>query len=237
MPKKRAKKLTNKGKNCGKKGKNYTKKQEEQRASLITPLPKAPDAVNTIPPSPKRRRAAIVAEGKITSSAKPPPGFCPISDECKRAAIACCYFYQFDGAPQEEWTGSDGTIVGICNELPFGGTNSYGSVRNVLINVKEAMDGGWEYSPAMKRGTGGSNVLIPTGSYYSQLVADHMEDGLGLRTTRDLLNEVRTDEGLPHFVKQVSRGNGMKLMKHNRYGLHSVPCAVISSSVGPAIGG
>ena len=63
MPKKRAKKLTNKGKNCGKKGKNYTKKQEEQRASLITPLPKAPDAVNTVPPSGLLSEAKVVVRG------------------------------------------------------------------------------------------------------------------------------------------------------------------------------
>ena len=71
MPKKGAKRIGRRN-NHGKGGKNYTKKQKEQRASLITPLPKAPDAVNTVPPSPKRRKAAIAAEGKITSSAKPP---------------------------------------------------------------------------------------------------------------------------------------------------------------------
>ena len=64
MPKKKRAKIGNRR---AKGGKKRTKADLAARASLITPLPKAPDAVNTVPPSPKRRRAAIVAEGKITS--------------------------------------------------------------------------------------------------------------------------------------------------------------------------
>ena len=46
-------------------GKNLTKVQiAAQIAAQATPLtlPKAPDAVNTVPPSPKRRKAAIAGE-------------------------------------------------------------------------------------------------------------------------------------------------------------------------------
>ena len=47
--------------------------------------------------------------------------------------------------------------MSICNELPFGGTNSYSyectAVRSVLVDVHAAMHGGWEYCPARKAET------------------------------------------------------------------------------------
>ena len=199
-------------------GKHKTK-NDQQVARAAPPLPTAPDAVNTVPPSPKRRKAAIAAEGKITSSAKPPPGFCPISQESKRSAIACCYFYTFDAAPRSAWTGTDGTITQICNELDFGGTNSYGSVKNVLVDVEKAMEGGWEYCPARKSNSKEkSNVLIAIGGYYSQLVADCMEDGLGLRTTMHIVNEEREEDDLE------------RAPRHGRLIVHDMQCNTLTLS-------
>ena len=193
MPKKRAKI----GYKRAKGGKHRTKKELAQRAA--PPLPTAPDVVTAVPPSPKRRKAAVAAEDKFAESARTciTETFCPISNESKRSAIACCYYYTFDAPPEEAWAGKGGTIGQICNELDFGGLNSYGSVRRVLYDVKVAMEGGWEYCPAKNAGSGGKNVLIPTGSYYSQLVADCMEDGLGLRTTMHIVNEERAEEDPP----------------------------------------
>ena len=44
--------------------------------------------------------------------------FNPVSDEAKRAAIAACYWYDFDAPPRGEWAGKDGTILSICRALP-----------------------------------------------------------------------------------------------------------------------
>ena len=69
-------------------------------------------------------------------------------------------------------------------------------VRRVLVDVVECHKARVQYNPARKVGSGGHNKIITLGSIEEQMVADHMERGLGLTQTTNLINLHRQESGL-----------------------------------------
>ena len=59
-----------------------------------------------------------------------------------------------------------------------------------------------QYNPARKLGLGGHSKIITLGSIEEQMVADHMESGLGLTQTKSLINN------------QVTSGSTLMPLRH-----------------------
>ena len=68
---------------------------------------------------------------------------------------------------------------------------------NVLKEVWKCMSDGREYT-GDKRNVGGRRCLIEPGAVEENIIANWMEQGLGLRNTLDMVNQSRVDRGLLH---------------------------------------
>ena len=103
-----------------------------------------------------------------------------VTDEQRRASIAVAFIDVFNAAPKCEWGGVDGTVSLIMAHLgvPRG---SRDVVYRVLNDVVQCHLDGVEYSSDRKAGQGGQAKLIKLGSMEEQIIADNMEQGLGLK--------------------------------------------------------
>lgn len=120
-----------------------------------------------------------------------------ISESTQRLAIAF-YYVQKLGAPcMSKWTGTKGTISKIIEGLGLN-ENSRKTVERVLVSVQECRNRGFEYTGERRSGSGGSNRLIEQQSLDSQIIADAMEECLGVRQTTALINETRVARGIQH---------------------------------------
>ena len=118
-----------------------------------------------------------------------------VSDEMRRSSIAFAFIEFFDPPPECEWSGIDGTISNIVENLNLN-PNSRKTVRRVLVDVVKCHKAGVHYDPSRKAGSGGHNKIVALGSEEEQMVADHIEGGLSLTQTTYLINLHREARGL-----------------------------------------
>ena len=108
------------------------------------------------------------------------------------------YYIEVLGAPdREEWSGQDGAIAKIIREfkMPSGSTFM---VKAILDGVLECAQMGVEYDGARSPGSGGHNKCINLDSAETQIIADAIEGGLGLRQVTPMVNEYRASIGKGH---------------------------------------
>ena len=116
-----------------------------------------------------------------------------LGDKARRISIAQYYIDVLDAPPIVEWAGVDGTVSVIQRELKVN-QGSRGTISKVLNDLVACYTKDWEYEGEDHRvNNGGANVLIPIDSVEAQIVADHMEGGLGLTQTTFLVNQHRTE--------------------------------------------
>ncbi|RHZ01741.1 hypothetical protein DYB35_011697 [Aphanomyces astaci] len=112
-----------------------------------------------------------------------------VESQTKRQAWAVYFIETLNAPPSDEWTTYRGAIWSIMKtfSVPSG---SYGSVLSVLQDVAECAVAGVAYAGEPKQ-TGGLNKLIELSSIESDLIADCMEWGWGLRETTHMVNQLR----------------------------------------------
>ena len=98
-----------------------------------------------------------------------------LDETARRQAIAYYFLGVLDAPHTREWSGRDGAISIIVRELKIN-DGSRDMVKNVLIAVRAAMDGGYEYNAARADGTG-RKPAVKLGSAEAQIIADCMEAG------------------------------------------------------------
>ena len=76
-------------------------------------------------------------------------------------------------------------------------------MEGVLEECSACIKSHTEYTGERRGGSGNHKPLIETGSFYMQMVADCMEEGLGLRTTMERVNKHRVAAGLLHVGKSA----------------------------------
>ena len=135
-----------------------------------------------------------------------------INDEMRRGAIALTFVEVFDAPPECEWEGRDGIISDLLryHEMPDG---SRDVVRRVLVDVVECHKARIQYNPARNLGSGGHNKIITLGSIEEQMVADHMESGLGLTQTTVLINLHRRESELEEVGRSAVYSSHLRLQK------------------------
>jgi hypothetical protein len=180
-PPKRAKRLAAKRKGS-KKGNTQTKKAKPSP----TPVRAAATA------------ASIAIEKQASDDDKMDGEFCPFDEAAQRVHIAMVWQFHFDGLPQKFWQGRDGVVSKICAHVKFLTTKSAERVFGVLTECAKCILNKVEYTGGRRGGSGNNKPIIETGSFYMQMVADCMEEGLGLHTTMNRVNKHRVDAGLLH---------------------------------------
>eukprot|EP01045_Picozoa_sp_COSAG04_P015981 COSAG04_NODE_1302_length_7312_cov_2.782289_5_plen_439_part_00 len=182
------------GRKQGKKGK------KRKAAAKGSPAATSPDA-------PPPRRASVQASSQIQQGeaegaeldrelAGELGKVVGITKEANRHLAWAFYFADTLGAPAEEhWDGRGGTVSQIA-EMFHVKMGSRGSIRSVLVDVTECLEAGAEYS-------GGRSVqpraqaLISTDSEEANIIADCMEDKMGIRQTAAEVNFWRVHVAQP----------------------------------------
>ena len=152
-------------------------------------------------PTPVRAAAAaasIAIEKQASDDDKMGGEFCPFGQEAQRVHIAMVWQFHFDGLPKEFWQGHDGIVSKICADVKFLTKKSAERVLGVLTECAKCIKSKVEYTGERRGGSGNHKPLIQTGSFYMQMVADCMEEGLGLHTTMNRVNKHRVAAGLLH---------------------------------------
>jgi hypothetical protein len=112
-----------------------------------------------------------------------------------RQSIAYCYIEQLQMPDKEEWSSSSGTIHQILKKLDLLPSTHYQLVRRVLEGIIFCGDHNIEYTGEREIRKQNTNLLLPDGCVEMQIIADHMEIGLGLRQTLEIVNEHRKQSG------------------------------------------
>eukprot|EP00937_MAST-01D_sp_MAST-1D-sp2_P007790 g7790.t1 len=200
MPRKSKKR----GLSCGKKkpGDKNAKRAKARAASAKLP------AVKKVKQAVRSRPLPKYASADSTDA---------VSGTLMRALISAYFVTQMDAPPKAEWRGRDGAIGYIIKNLKGLTQGHYKTVERVLEDTVWCHKHGFEYrGEGRYAGVGGHNKLIAPGSFEEQLVADTMEDGLGLDAATEYVNDYRTKLGLVHVgksdevkrVKSLSGGCG-----------------------------
>eukprot|EP00936_MAST-01D_sp_MAST-1D-sp1_P002372 g2372.t1 len=124
-----------------------------------------------------------------------------VSDTQKRAFISVYYMTELDAPPKSEWKARGGTISTIIKNVSFlkDHHNDRLRVQRVLEDTCWCHENGYEYRGEGRYAqVGGHNKLILPGSFEEQLIADCMEDGLGLDSTTEYLNDYLESKGKQH---------------------------------------
>eukprot|EP00978_Attheya_sp_CCMP212_P039955 scaffold212967_cov35-Attheya_sp.AAC.1 len=116
-------------------------------------------------------------------------------EERLRQSIAYCYIEQLEMPEEVEWSGSSGTIHQILKKLDLLPSKYYQLVRRVLEGIIFCGDHKIAYTGERQIRKQNTNLLLPDGCVEMQIIADHMEMGLGLRQTLELVNEHRVQNG------------------------------------------
>ena len=126
-----------------------------------------------------------------------------LTEQQMRALIYGYWLEALDMPTEEEWHGQGGTIAHIVKQFGIS-KGSKRVVKRVLVRASAAFAGGYLYDPVRECGTGGDNVLIAQGSVEEQIVADAMEEGVGMTNTMYLVNEYRRHHNImPHVGRSA----------------------------------
>ena len=122
----------------------------------------------------------------VASTVEPVPrlvsNYSVITNQQRRVAFAVYFVDVLDAPHQSEWNGRGGTIRAIMEHFKVP-ENSRCVVKVVLDNVVKCMENGVQYNGKVSGGSGGLNKLITLDSDESDIIADCMEMGLGIRQT------------------------------------------------------
>lgn len=121
----------------------------------------------------------------------------PTNDQDRRLAISFYFINTLNAPPEQVWSGCDGTISAIIKNfnLPL---SSRETVRNILLQVMNCAKKGLKYCGNRLQGSGGHNKMIFHDSIEQQIIADAIEDGLGLRQATNLVNVYRNSKNKIH---------------------------------------
>jgi hypothetical protein len=184
------------GKKTGDKNKKRAEKRKADQAAAVVASP----AVSPPASSAKRQRPVAGAMAEVVAPAE------PLTDTVMRArvmpehtyrqAIARYFLFTLDRPPEDEWMGKCGTVSYIVAglNLPKG---SRGSVVDVLLDVEWCMENDVEYT-GQRKIKARTQAAIALDSKEAKLIADGMEDRLGLRLVCEMVNTSRRLKGLMH---------------------------------------
>jgi hypothetical protein len=117
-----------------------------------------------------------------------------ITHEHVRIAIAVYYVNVMGRPSKDEWQGEGGVMSSLVNALKL---NSRKTVMKVLEEVEQCFDLGREFVGGRKPGSGGQNKCIQENTPESRLIAACTEDGPGVKEGYYMVNEYRSQRGLP----------------------------------------
>jgi len=182
-------------------GADKNKKRAEKRKADQAAAAVASPAVSPPASSAKRQRPVAGAMAEVVAPAE------PLTDTVMRArvmpehtyrqAIARYFLFTLDRPPEDEWMGKCGTVSYIVAglNLPKG---SRGSVVDVLLDVEWCMENDVEYT-GQRKIKARTQAAIALDSKEAKLIADGMEDRLGLRLVCEMVNTSRRLKGLMHL--------------------------------------
>lgn len=117
---------------------------------------------------------------------------------CRRMAITYQYRFVLDAPPRDEWDGSHGTINKIAEALNIRKSqNRFRNIKKVLLELEDCVIQGVPYNPKKSVNNVGRPTTIKQNSQEEHILADWMEQGLGLRMITAMINEHRKDENRP----------------------------------------
>ena len=178
------------------------RKPKAKAHSKPKPLTKPKSSPPCSPTKANPQRAAAVAASmaiaKEASDDKLDGAFFPFGEPAQRVYIAMVWQFNFGGLPEKFWQGRGGIVSKICAHIPILTKNSDKRVLGVLEECSACIKSKVEYTGERRGGSGNHKPLIQTGSFYMQMVADCMEEGLGLHTTMNRVNKHRVAAGLLH---------------------------------------
>jgi hypothetical protein len=133
------------------------------------------------------------------------------STAMRRHAIAYHYLMILDAPPKEKWAGRGGTISVIAAQLniPIG---SSGLVKNVLLDVEEALNTGVEYDATVDKSNVGRPSSIQAGSIEMQIIVDGRKAGLPFDALTVLVNEHRSVNGKEPVGRSAVYGASLSLI-------------------------
>ena len=184
----------------GKKGKPLQTRRKGERHTSVTPGAPTGDGN-------KKRRVAATATA--------PPPLPPLlrrgleaslqlvlTDSMKRTTIATHFIMDYDAVPtgrQKLWDGSGGVVYALVDDLPFSVDSR--TVRSVMEDVVDCVRQGVPYDAGRKAVSGagrkamGRKPYIGVDTRYAKVLADTIEDGLGLRAALANVNAALKEDG------------------------------------------
>ncbi|ETV77790.1 hypothetical protein H257_08631 [Aphanomyces astaci] len=167
-------------------GLNKTKKYAWQPTCKSKSTAKPLEVIRA--PTPRLCKLAKTSPNKASQQHTASPEYI-FDTQTKRQAWAVYFIETLNAPPSDEWTTYRGAIWSIMKTFSVL-SGSYGSVLSVLQDVAECAVAGVAYAAEPKQ-TDGVNKLIELGSIESDLIADCMEWGWGLRETTHMVNQLR----------------------------------------------
>lgn len=123
------------------------------------------------------------------------------AEHVKKILIADYFLMELLAPPANEWLGADGAISKIAAHFPWVSRGHRNYVSRILADVAACMENGSEYTGKNRSEVRGKpEKKIPLDSVWAQLIADDMENGLGLQATWVHVNQLlakkkKNDEG------------------------------------------
>ncbi len=177
-----------------------TKPGDKRNKETKTPPVSKAAKASTDGPAPRAARRAVVQSaagggggGADLSASTVSLEYPSPNEQQHRESIATCFIKTFDGPPEEEWEKRRVGTITLIQKQMAGGKNGWipqrTTIRNVLHGVQAAALRGERYTAERAAGSGGHNKLIQMNDVESQIIADCMEDGIGIRMTTEHVNQ------------------------------------------------
>ncbi|NCF93533.1 MAG: hypothetical protein GWQ05_21640 [Verrucomicrobiaceae bacterium] len=129
----------------------------------------------------------------------------------RRLMISLLFEDKYHSPPMEDWTGKDGTIRTIMNDLGLH-QNDYKKVQRVLTETYNCQLSGYYYTGDVAIGQGRKHI-IEKDSEWETMVADYKESGLSFKDVQIAVNENRHKQSLPLFRLGAIKGCVRRMVK------------------------